>query len=541
MLYGGRHAQYHKLMFKLFQQLSEVAELIFFEDGPVVTEKYDTWILRHNNRFENSLRIIDKVYRGIPISKIVESANAGIIPSVITHLKIIKEAVNTYGKVIVTVTKECDAELARYASGHPAVIAVLADDTDFLVFPGKWRYWSLAQLNEQTLTTMEFSRTALRRFLNLNDKQLIVLSTIAGNDIVKYDSVRPCHQKHFGHNVAQKFPAIARLIKEEIDITNFNAMMFNLADFLFQDTSKQARSCIYDSFAQYNIVSHFDFPNWTANPNSLSFQKFNLVDDTEGSPLLNFCRINGFNSSYSILKRKPKNFTLDYWDLRRSDLPDIFETSKTFFQRQIGIILQHQRRPNEDIQYEIYAKRNLHEGYRKHFVSPVYPPLGTVVVPPLLNLLDRDQYPELDPVRYALLQWTISDNLMSLNLTAIPSDYFSNVLTLYQMVQERFIEIKEADMILLTVKQVLLNVVPQDLEYSPIVDERAFRISILFCKFNHFMGRTIKNIGLDHLNSLLNFDGVLFHKTYLSFKASGEEPASLLNDIKDYRIYATIK
>ena len=255
MLYGGRHWYYAKVMDNLFKQLSEVSTLVFFEDGPLVQQKYDTWIQRQNDKFQKTIRVFDMVHQGVTISRIVE--NMGklgkySIPTVTNHLELIAVTAKKYGTVIVTVTKECDAELARFASNNPAVIAVLADDTDFLIFPGHWRYWSLSQLNKQTLLTKEYSRTAVRQYLNLNDEQMIVLSTIAGNDIIKYDEVRWNH-KQFGIR-DRKFLGIAQFIRRHIDITNFNGTVLQLANFLLRDTSEGAKRRICESFEQYNIV-----------------------------------------------------------------------------------------------------------------------------------------------------------------------------------------------------------------------------------------------------------------------------------------------
>lgn len=202
---------------------------------------------------------MDRLYQGESMSSIANSADFDI-PTITSGLESIELLAKQYGKRIVTVTKECDAELARYACNNKSVIAVLADDTDFLIFPGKWKYLSIGELNLKNLRTKEFSRTALRQYLGLNDKQLIVFSTIGGNDIVKYDWVQHCHGYKVGNHsrrgdVNAKFVAIANMIKNEVDISNFHRMIYNLADFLLNDTAQESLDLIYESFAQYNIVS----------------------------------------------------------------------------------------------------------------------------------------------------------------------------------------------------------------------------------------------------------------------------------------------
>jgi hypothetical protein len=183
MLYGRDHIKHFKIIVNLFKRLSEVAELVFFEDGPVLSAKYETWLRRHDDRYNQEIAIIDRIEQGCTIQEIADGPEWEIA-TMTSGLQAIEKLAKKYGRRIVTVTMECDAELAQYACNNPSVIAVLADDTDFLIFPGKWKYFSVLNMNVETLTTMEYSRTALRNHLNLNDKQLLVLSTIAGNDIV---------------------------------------------------------------------------------------------------------------------------------------------------------------------------------------------------------------------------------------------------------------------------------------------------------------------------------------------------------------------
>lgn len=227
------------------------------------------------------------------------------------------------------------------------------------------------------------------------------------------------------------------------------------------------------------------------------------------------------------LKRKPKKFNILYFDLRRTDLPDFFEAAKKICQRQIGIILRHEREPGEDIRLQIYAKRNIFEGFKQHFVAPEYPP-DEIFYPSLLKILDREQFPDLDGTRYVLLKWAISDSLFPVDLLEIPEKYLRNVLTLYYMVQHKFIDVGEADILLLTLKNVELGLIPDDLDYTLVVDERAFGIPFLFSKCHQYIGRTINIVGLGKLNTPLNFDGVFFHKTYLFFKIPTNDPLPLL-------------
>lgn len=203
------------------------------------------------------------------------------------------------------------------------------------------------------------------------------------------------------------------------------------------------------------------------------------------------------------------------------------------------MILQHERQPNEEIRLQIYAKRNVYEGFMQHFVTPEFPPCD-IFYPSLLEILDREHFCNLDGSRFALLKWVISDRLFPIDLSEIPAKYFHNVLTLYHMVEHKFIDVKEADLILMTVKYAELDLIPEDLEYTRIVDERAFRISFLFAKCYKYIGQAIRAVGLTPWKTMLKFDGVFFHQIYTFFKAPYNDPLTEINDIMSYRIYASI-
>lgn len=145
ILYGGREENLKQL--DKFKRLKEVAELVFFRDGPVATGKSDTWIQRQNENYKNSLEIIDKVHVGMAIGSIVKTIDHGI-PTGDGHREIIKSKAKEYGKVITAVSKGCDTEMARYARNNLA-FAVISDNSDFLIFEGNWRFWSLEKLNAE--------------------------------------------------------------------------------------------------------------------------------------------------------------------------------------------------------------------------------------------------------------------------------------------------------------------------------------------------------------------------------------------------------
>lgn len=254
MLCGGRFDIYRQDFENLLLKLEKFADFVFFEDGPIVSLKFETFVKRQNDKYARSLKIIDQVNDQLPLHEIAE--NTKDIPTITSHLKIIENLAKSFGKLIITSTKECDAELVKYANANPSVLAVLADDSDFLIFSGHWRYWSLNQINMDVLTTLEYDKRALRKFLCLNDEQMKILATLGGNDILQYDEVRSFHRDNRGHNCQQKFPWLAEFIKENMNMQiNSLEMVEFIALSVVGDNRKETMDRISASLMQYNTVS----------------------------------------------------------------------------------------------------------------------------------------------------------------------------------------------------------------------------------------------------------------------------------------------
>lgn len=184
---------------------------MFFQDAFFDTSKYKTWMERENERYREHTSIIDAIGEGKDISEIVDKY-ATELSTFSAVQSLIQEVASKYGKVLFSVQKECNIEMARYASENNA-LAILSDDTDFLIFEGSWRLFSFKnmQKDKSVLKSTEFSRLKLRSTLDLNDAQLAVLSTIAGNDISRHVMKESALNKKF--NPKDRFPGIAKYVK----------------------------------------------------------------------------------------------------------------------------------------------------------------------------------------------------------------------------------------------------------------------------------------------------------------------------------------
>lgn len=178
--------------------------------------------------------------------------------------------------------------------------------------------------------------------------------------------------------------------------------------------------------------------------------------------------------------------------MRYNKFPDLFAVTKELFCKQIGIVLQHDR-SNFDA-YEVISKRTHDESYLRHYWQKDCP---SMVLPPLINLLKRDEFKKHDDLRFQLLKWMIDESkLKNINLDKIPKNYLLDILVLVFMTSKRFISTVEADLILLTIKHVELKMIPAELTMPKIVHERAFHLAFLFTKFYMSIDRCLEVTGL---------------------------------------------
>lgn len=471
-LCGGRFNKYKENFENILMKLSEHAKLVFFEDGPVVDGKLRTWIDRHSTKYKETYDLMQKIYSGQSLQDILASPKRNEISKVTTQTEMMEQVARNYGKLIVTFTRECDSEIARYAYKNEKVLAILADDSDFLIYPGHWRYFSLRNLDPKTLNTYEYSRNALRSLLNLSDRELIILSTLNGNDIIDYKKVRDNFHIRMDSFKSRfpdfRFAKLAECVKSlsRLESERGQQAMFEKIHKLI---GYGGIELVEESFEMYNPV--FDVEEFTDDLHRLCYENYYMF-------------------TYAILMKTPITSTVAYFDM--AVCPTIIDAKTELFKKQVGIILSNMPERCE-MGYEIVTKKTHNEDYRSHWVRPEkYEDL-----PPLIELLDRPNYPEHDDIRFKLLKMIIGvPRMKNYDFRTFPKNYLQDILTLVVLRHHKLIEQYEADLILLTIKHVETNTIPEELEVPAVLNEKAFRTSFLFSKFHMYLDRTFQVTGL---------------------------------------------
>lgn len=353
---GGRHHQYFSMFDRFFTDLKvNGAELIFFCDLSVQNTKVDVWLSRRKGEYNEMMKVFDQINQGIPLQKIVDSRHPNDTLKTMTAMNSLTTVARKYGEFQFSTEHECDLELAQFARDKKA-LAVIANDTDFLIFEGNWFNWSAKDIDLNNLTTVEYSRDALYEQLALSHQQMALWATLMGNDYTGkfYDNLSAFHRS-LG-NFRYKFKNVANYVRrlEQLPRNLSPATIANISRKVFGDQdSVETRQAIVDGIKSYN----------------LDFVKNELTD-----PLLRrLAQYSGGSSVYSTLVSTTKSLTLTFYDMRCVDITRTYtEVMAEVEGKIVGAVWQHKNDPS--LTYSLLAKWSHQDIWRSTTNKPMYPP-----------------------------------------------------------------------------------------------------------------------------------------------------------------------
>lgn len=275
-------------------------------------------------------------------------------------------------------------------------VAVIADDTDFLIYEGNWKYWSARNLKFDEMTTMEYSRSALRVALGLAQKQLPIFATLSGNDIIHQEHVQPFH-KLLRLTPRNRFHKLAQFVRSNAvkDATSISHTIFGSID-------NQFVNLVQESLSAYDI--NYDI----AKESSLLVEK--SANDT---------------CFYTFLNGLSYNITLMFFDLRRVDFLSYYDIVMPIVKRQIGFVRQHKN----DLDYKqvIVTKADHNQSYKEFRITPEYP---DIKLPDLLDITFDTKNEHLNSLRFKILTWLIFGCDQAQNIEKMSINYMVVVTTL---------------------------------------------------------------------------------------------------------------
>lgn len=180
------------------------------DEGPCIRKYRKEWCEFYQKQYTEQLVVSKKVKLGISVHDIVKSIGAGPFYSV-RILKFMDLYFANTGDLVL----DSKLRAVEYAIQHKAM-AIIAHDTDFLVYPGDWQLWSLPNIEYPRLITYELNRDALLIELELTRAQMPLFATLCGNKIVRPDTLKDFHRLFEQKNMQrEKFTGISSFTYRE--------------------------------------------------------------------------------------------------------------------------------------------------------------------------------------------------------------------------------------------------------------------------------------------------------------------------------------
>lgn len=523
---GGCHQQFLSVYEQLFKDIVALGvELVFFSDLNTQPAKLTQWMNRRDDSFEFYKQLYDDIEAGDRIHDIVARRfenNKKDLTSTVYGLTMLAKQ---YGDFHFSIDHECDLELAQYATEIGAM-AIITNDTDFVIFDGKWKLWSANDFDIKKLTTIEYDRNAVLNALALSRQQLYLFATLLGNDFTGefFDS----HLKDFHRNIRSgyerdKFKKVANYVRNMPDIDR--AVMD-----VFRGGKDEAKSqLIRDSIAFYDL---------------------NTPKAEPKDPIVEKLLHSNINRAYASRIAPIQGITLCFYDMRGCKNDDGLPNFLTgLLKREMGILRKHEK--NDDFTFTLMAKRNLYVRYASTTEKPIYPDFA---IPSLQRLLLHDDdddddgadecgKEELQNTRWKVFGWIlqISDEKIE-EIRNLPKDLILIATTLYILVKNSFLDIEASDGILLTEQIVLANFRSGktiDTAIPSTVITKYVRSAHIYNLVYTWIRTSLELSGLgSSIPTILRFDGALFQTLMNSYAGGKTDKHHLAASIENGRIYA---
>lgn len=487
------------------------AKIVFFLEAPTQEEQEKSWLARKTNQYRDFCEVVNKIKDG----NFYLSHNQRTSPVVLGPY--LRQELKNYGTWFKAFDTDVDLAIAKYANENNA-LAIFTDDSDFLIYEGFYRLWKIREINFKTFTTKELSRTKLRRSLNLKFYQMPLFSTLCGNDVLQRSEVEPLHDKR--PEGMTKFRWIATLTKEYQPRQEMNKREIEMI--------AQMIGCCAETV-------------------SLSLRQYDLSYEPqkhlEKNPFLRELQNHDQQTLYIILKGFTNRIGPMYEDVGNVT----FKRSQTqlslyLYRCTMGILLQHKNKKGVDEVFcPIYTVKDHDVGYERFKETPIYPKLP---VPPLKELIFRQNDEKLDAIRFRLLKWAIKCPKLNIEkLVLIEPVFVPVVLTLCFLVKVAKMSVEGADMFLLCFYDAIHNLIPDVLELPApeTFHFRTFQACWMYIQVQNGIMELLSSLGLHKFAVYSAFDGVYFHDVCNLWATIDDKMKDeFLSEIQNMRLYKNL-
>ncbi|KAG4066963.1 hypothetical protein HA402_007711 [Bradysia odoriphaga] len=497
---GPDFKKIHKIFDDFLRQLASSAdELHFFMNEPAYHKDLKAWSKRESEQYLSRIAIMDKMdSNGFAENKIKKEQGAS---AALYDLLTICKA---YGTVHTSIDSKYIADIAKYSHEKNAM-AIVGNNSHFLIFNGSWRYWSCRDIDlmKGNWTTLEFNKNALLEHVGLSWLQMPMFASILGNDFVPPGALYSFHKNiddSLDGNKPLKLAEYVRLIP--------NIM-----------TNDEKRDLLLDLFGSWE-PRYFEMLR-----DSLLFYAMKKEATEDEDPLLKLAASIGA-VYYNSLKELPIRVKAPtFYDLRRTDVLPYYEIALPILKRQIGFVRNHKN----DINYQHVLELRLRhsESIRSMRVTPDYP---SVEMPELMELTLNKNGDNYNDVRFALLKWMVfgDDTLPQFEIQHIPKGYMVTVLSVMYLCKLKQLSQLEANAIMLAI-----HFSDEHEEYTngfavpTNITARDVILLHLYIFVHNMMVKCFEFLGLSDFIDFLSIDGVYVVHWMNKMKTDGPDDETL--------------
>lgn len=254
---GGRHKialNSWKVMLNALK--STGSSLVFFSDLNIQEGKVDEWLGRRDEEFQVYTELYDLIGRGLTLREIIDGqSDRKSLSSTFYGMAVIARE---YGDFNHSVRRECDLEVANFAKVNNA-LAVITNDTDFLIFDGDWKFWSAQDIHitqSNRLKTIEYNRNGIANICSLAKYQMPLFATLLANDYTHgyynqlarfYCSMGP---------MKYRIQNVARYVRKNGNMNLTDSDIQRIIQHVFGYTNEELQQLFQQSLDSYNV----DFP-----------------------------------------------------------------------------------------------------------------------------------------------------------------------------------------------------------------------------------------------------------------------------------------
>lgn len=354
--------------------------LVFFSDPRIKISEEKTLALL-NERYSSYINLYDRIDDRQTLQQISDAFNDLNPKATYREMGVV---VSTYGEIRYSIKEECDLELAQYACRHNAM-AVISNDSDFLIYDGAWQLWWSGGCTMDTmdvmdswneLKTTEYIRLGLANICLVRPTEMPLFATLLGGDFTKR-YLNCFYGKQRIEKIADYVRKVGKAPFSDSDIKRIAQCVFKDA----VEPADEIQRSIRKSLEWFDI----NFPPPT-------------LDDKLAESFLNIS-LNGNDINmfrpYMKYMSSIHAITTQFYDMRecekRTNLPLLMMDWK---RRNVGVL--RQRFHGDDFQLTILAKTdNYKNSNLKHTEKPIYPDCMLEIRPMLQIYQIRDERSEL--------------------------------------------------------------------------------------------------------------------------------------------------